>query len=33
MQLTSQLEQVVFEMENNLKIVLEMITIEGGNKP
>jgi hypothetical protein len=33
MQVASQLEQTVFEMETNLRIALEMITHEGGNKP
>jgi len=33
MRVASQLEQTVFDMENNLMTALEMITHEGGNKP
>ena len=33
MRVASQLEQTVFEMENNLMTALEMIANEGGNKP
>jgi hypothetical protein len=33
MRVASELEQTLFEMENNLMTALETITHEGGNKP